>query len=76
MRGMNNAILTTTEAARILGCSTSTIRRMIDGGVLTGYRIPRSTHRRVAKEEVERLKMALQPNAQNHHGDTLANTEA
>jgi excisionase family DNA binding protein len=63
MRNMENKLLTTTEAARILGCSASTVRRMLDHGVLRGYRIPMSTHRRVAQDEVERLKKTLTPEA-------------
>jgi len=61
MRNMTNELLTTTEAARVLGCSPSTIRRMIDHGVLRGYRIPLSKHRRVAKAEVERIRSSLLP---------------
>jgi excisionase family DNA binding protein len=63
MRNMTNELLTTTEAAKILGCSASTVRRMIDHGVLQGYRIPLSKHRRVAKAEVARLKRTLTPEA-------------
>ena len=55
MRGMNNTLLTTTEAARILGCSANTVRRLIDTGVLNGYRLPGSKHRRVSAAEVERV---------------------
>jgi excisionase family DNA binding protein len=61
MRNMTNELLTTTEAARLLGCSASTVRRMIDLGALRGYRIPLSKHRRVAKSEVEQVKRTLQP---------------
>jgi len=67
MRNMDNTLLTTTEAARRLGCSASTIRRMIDTGVLRGYRIPGSKHRRVSIAEVDRIsppqRVSEQPEA-------------
>lgn len=59
MRNHKHEMLTTSEAAEILACSNSTARRMLDSGILNGYRIPGSTHRRVARAEVERLRAAL-----------------
>lgn len=38
---------TTGEAARICGCSQQTIIRCIDEGIIQGYYLPGSTHRRI-----------------------------
>lgn len=61
MRNMKPELLTTTQAAELLGCSASTVRRLIDNAVLRGYRVPLSKHRRVARAEVERLRGTLLP---------------
>jgi excisionase family DNA binding protein len=59
MRNMNQQLLTTSEAAAVLGCSASTIRRLIDRGILHGFKLPGSTHRRIAAVEVEALKRGV-----------------
>lgn len=40
------------EAADILSCSASTVRRMFDTGVLRGYRLPGGKHRRIETASV------------------------
>ena len=39
------------EIAKILGCSHRYVTKLIDHGVLPGYRLPHSTHRRVRRED-------------------------
>ena len=53
---MEKEQLTVSEAARLLGVSPATIRRMMDSGALHGWRIPIGTrHRRIPREEIQRL---------------------
>ena len=40
------------EAANILNVSPSTVRRMFDEGILTGFRLPGGSHRRIATDSV------------------------
>ena len=57
---MNNEQLTVSEAARLLGVSPTTVRRMLDAGVIRGWRIPIGTrHRRIPADEVERIRRDL-----------------
>lgn len=64
-----DGLLTTGEAAEILGCSIATVRRMADDGSLEGERLASWSsrgadsrgyrlqgHRRVTRASVERLK--------------------
>lgn len=48
-------VLTTGEAARIAGISLNSIIRCIDRGLLPGFKVPGSTHRRVRKDDLERF---------------------
>jgi excisionase family DNA binding protein len=52
--------LTTSEAARHLGVSLSTIRRWSDAGHLVGYRTP-GGQRRFSVEQLEKFLDSLQP---------------
>ncbi len=54
----DDSILTTGQAARILGCCPRTVCNLVDTGKLPGWRIPgrHGGDRRVKREDVERLK--------------------
>jgi excisionase family DNA binding protein len=54
--------LTTSEAARHLGVSLSTIRRWSDAGHLVGYRTP-GGQRRFSVEQIEKFLDSLGPRA-------------
>jgi len=41
---------TTSQVARICKVSPSTVIKWVDGGLLKGYRIPGSRHRRILRE--------------------------
>jgi excisionase family DNA binding protein len=43
------------EAARLAGCSTDTIRRAADSGLIRCRRLPASGYRRVSRSDVERV---------------------
>ena len=45
-------VFTTTEAAKALGFSNRTITRCVDSGILPGFRIPGSTHRRIPEDSL------------------------
>jgi two-component system OmpR family response regulator len=45
--------LTTGDCSRITGLSQQTIIRAIDKGLLVGFRVPGSKHRRVTKESLK-----------------------
>ncbi len=45
-------LLTTTQVARICGVGNKSVIDWIDGGMMAGYRLPGSTHRRVPREAV------------------------
>lgn len=55
--------LTTGETAKLLRVSIQTVIRLIDTGVLKGYRVPASKFRRVPREEVERVLRETRPAA-------------
>jgi excisionase family DNA binding protein len=46
---MGPNILTTARAAKVAGVSQQTLIRWIDRGMIPGYRLPGSTHRRVVR---------------------------
>lgn len=46
---------TVSEAAGVLGLAPATVRRMFDGGLLLGFRIPGGNHRRISKASVANL---------------------
>lgn len=48
-------LITPQEAARILGVSTSTVKRWFDAGMVDGVKHP-SGHHRYVKESVEKLR--------------------
>lgn len=47
--------LTASEAAELLGCSPSTVRRLAALGVLPAWRLTATSPRRFAREDVEEL---------------------
>jgi len=61
---MQNAILTTTEVARLLGVSVRTAQTLIEGGALTSWKTP-GGHRRVYREDV--LALISQKNQDQKH---------
>jgi excisionase family DNA binding protein len=53
---MDKQLLTVSEAALMLGVSPATVRRMVDSGMIYGWRIPSTgKHRRIPLTEVLRL---------------------
>jgi excisionase family DNA binding protein len=56
---MNDKQLTISEAAKRLGVSRNTMRRLVDEGKVRGWRIPGSKHRRVPESEIVRLTEEL-----------------
>jgi len=48
--------LTVHEAAEALRLSVSTVRRLFDTGVLTGFRVPGGEHRRIDRNSVLELQ--------------------
>ena len=46
-------ILTTSQVSRTIGMSVRTVCRLIDSGMLRGWAIPGSKHRRVARADLE-----------------------
>ena len=44
--------LTTTQAARLVGCSARYMARLVDSGRIIGYRLPYSKHRRICASSV------------------------
>ena len=54
-RMKNDASLTVSQAADMLGVSPATIRRAIDKGELPGFRIPGSSHRRIPRAAIEAI---------------------
>lgn len=47
--------LSMSEAASLLDCSPSMVRRWCDAGVLRSYRLPGSKHRRISRENLVRF---------------------
>lgn len=45
-------VFTTTQAAKALGLSNRIITKCVDSGVLWGFRIPGSTHRRIPEKSL------------------------
>ncbi len=52
----DDSILTTGQAAKLLGCCPRTLSKLIDSGKIPGWRLPGGGDRRVKREDVERLK--------------------
>ncbi len=52
-------LLGTAEAAERLSISPATLRRWIDAGEIKAIRLPRSGHRRISQEEVERKRREI-----------------
>lgn len=48
-------VLTTGQVAKLCGVATQTVCKWISLGLLKGYLLPGSTHRRIPAEEVERF---------------------
>jgi two-component system, OmpR family, response regulator VicR len=53
-----NDLLTTGQVAAITGLGQNTVIRLIDRGVLRGFRIPGGRARRVARRELEEFMRA------------------
>lgn len=51
--GWPSKVYTTTQIAKICNVDRNTVVRWIDSGLLTGWRMPRSNHRRVKKETLD-----------------------
>lgn len=45
-------VLTTAGAAKIAGVSQQTMIRWVDRGLVPGFRIPGSTHRRIVRDDL------------------------
>ncbi|TSC78894.1 MAG: response regulator receiver protein [Candidatus Peregrinibacteria bacterium Gr01-1014_25] len=50
-----SGVYTTGEAAAVAKVSQQTIIRWIDAGLLKGYRVPGSSHRRIVREVLEQF---------------------
>lgn len=62
---MQKDYLTLTETAELLNISISTVRRMFDAGMLTGFRLPGGEHRRISRASIEAFRQAqAQPQQQ------------
>jgi excisionase family DNA binding protein len=48
----NPSLFTTGQAARICNVAQQTIIRLFDAGMLKGFRIPGSTHRRIPRQSL------------------------
>lgn len=46
---------TTGEVASLCGVTTATVRLWVDRGILKGFRLPKSNHRRVSHEELQKF---------------------
>jgi len=58
MKGEMNGIkevFTTGEVARISGLAVSTVVRLVDTGVLPGFKVPHSKHRRIRRKSLVRF---------------------
>ncbi|MGJ5103117.1 excisionase family DNA-binding protein [Bradyrhizobium sp. HKCCYLRH2057] len=60
VRSMDKDVLTTSEAAKLLGISVRTAQLLIEGGTLTSWKTP-GGHRRVYRTEVEALIARTKP---------------
>jgi excisionase family DNA binding protein len=49
-------VYTVGQAAKLLGMSPATVRRLYDERIIKGWRIPGGGHRRIPRSEVERLQ--------------------
>lgn len=58
-RKFNPRLLTTGQAAKICRLSINKIIGCIKGGLLKCSRVPHSSHRRIAPEELERFMIAF-----------------
>lgn len=54
---MSRDLLTTGEAALLLGVSIDTVKRYLEQGVLEGRTLP-SGHRRLTRDSVDRVRTA------------------
>ena len=48
-------LLTTGDVARACGVSQATVIRWVDSGLLSGFKIPGSRHRRIPREQMRRF---------------------
>lgn len=56
---MADRILTTGQVARVMDVSTRTVTGWIDGGLLKGFRVPGSRHRRVEEKHLKEFMKEL-----------------
>lgn len=61
-------ILTTGAVSKIIGMSQRTVCRLIDDGWLSGWKVPGSSHRRVARRDLEAFM--------SEHGIPMPTSEA
>ncbi len=70
---MENDVLTTTEAAKLLGISVRTAQLLIEGGGLPSWKTP-GGHRRVHRSDVEALLPDANANARSRSANVLVVT--
>lgn len=54
------ALLTTGEAAEIIGCCPRSVAKWFDMGILQGTVLPTSSHRRIYRESVEAMRRRIE----------------
>ena len=54
-RHKESVVLTTGDVSRATGLSIQKIGQLIDAGILKGFKIPGSTHRRICRDEFEKF---------------------
>ena len=47
--------LTVTQVAKIAQVSPNTVKKWFDSGMLKGYKVPNSKHRRIVRAELEKF---------------------
>jgi|CXWL01.1.fsa_nt_gi excisionase family DNA binding protein len=52
---VDKSVLTTGAVAKLIGLSTKKVSQLVDAGKLKGFKIPGSTHRRIARDEFEKF---------------------
>lgn len=53
-------LLSISQAAKQLGVSDSTLRRMADEGQIEHIRLPRGGYRRFTQDEIDRVKLEME----------------
>lgn len=58
-----NPLITSNEAARLIGVTRNTLRRYVEGGFVPCYQLPGGA-RRFAVDDIERFKRSLRVNGE------------